>query len=66
MLLFAVEFLATFIGQMIGWYRVDQGAGLISATLGALLVLFIWNRLVASRMIADPGVSPGPGGPPRY
>ncbi|HMI15198.1 MAG TPA: GlsB/YeaQ/YmgE family stress response membrane protein, partial [Bradyrhizobium sp.] len=22
---------------------------------GALLVLFIWNRLVASRMISDPG-----------
>ena len=62
----AGAFLATFIGQMIGWYRVDQGAGLIAATLGALLVLFIWNRLVASRMIADPGVSPGPGGPPRY
>ncbi len=35
---------ATFIGQAIGWYRLDQGAGLIGATVGALVVLFIWHR----------------------
>ena len=51
----AGAFLATFIGQMIGWYRADQGAGFIAATLGALAVLFIWNRLVASGMLRDPG-----------
>ena len=51
----AGAFLATFIGQAIGWYRVDQGAGFIAATLGALLVLFIWNRLVAGGVIGDPG-----------
>ncbi len=51
----AGAFLATFIGQTIGWYRADQGAGFIAATLGAVLVLFIWNRLVASRVIGDPG-----------
>ncbi len=50
----AGAFLATFIGQAIGWYRVDQGAGFIAATLGALIVLFIWNRLVASGKIRDP------------
>jgi uncharacterized membrane protein YeaQ/YmgE (transglycosylase-associated protein family) len=43
----AGAFVATFIGQTIGWYRLDQGAGLIGATLGAVIVLFIWNRLVA-------------------
>jgi uncharacterized membrane protein YeaQ/YmgE (transglycosylase-associated protein family) len=48
-------FLATFIGQAVGWYRADQGAGLIAATLGAVAVLFIWNRLVASGVIGDPG-----------
>jgi len=48
-------FLATFVGQAIGWYRLDQGAGLIAATIGALAVLFIWNRLVAARVISDPG-----------
>ena len=29
-------FLATFIGQTIGWYRLDQGAGFIAATVGAV------------------------------
>jgi uncharacterized membrane protein YeaQ/YmgE (transglycosylase-associated protein family) len=48
-------FLATFLGQLIGWYRADQGAGFIAATLGAIIILFIWNRLVASGKIPDPG-----------
>ncbi len=51
-------FLATFIGQAIGWYRPDQGAGFITATVGAVVVLFIWNRLVAARMLPDPGSTP--------
>jgi uncharacterized membrane protein YeaQ/YmgE (transglycosylase-associated protein family) len=51
----AGAFVATFIGQMIGWYRPDQGAGFITATVGALIALFIWNRLVASRVIRDHG-----------
>jgi len=51
----AGAFLATFIGQMIGWYRADQGAGFISATVGALVVLFIWNRLVVGGVLRDPG-----------
>ena len=48
-------FLATFVGQTIGWYRADQGAGFVAATIGAIVVLFIWNRLVASGRIGDPG-----------
>jgi uncharacterized membrane protein YeaQ/YmgE (transglycosylase-associated protein family) len=54
----AGAFFATWIGQMIGWYRPDQGAGFIGATVGALIVLFIWNRLVAARVIPDPGAGP--------
>lgn len=50
----AGAFLATAVGQMLGWYRPDQGAGFITATIGALVVLFIWNRLVASGRISDP------------
>jgi uncharacterized membrane protein YeaQ/YmgE (transglycosylase-associated protein family) len=53
----AGAFLATFIGQAIGWYRLDQGAGLIGATIGAVVVLFIWHRLVSTRTISDPAVS---------
>jgi uncharacterized membrane protein YeaQ/YmgE (transglycosylase-associated protein family) len=51
----AGAFLATFIGQAIGWYSPNQGAGFITATLGALVVLFIWNRLVVRGVISDPG-----------
>jgi uncharacterized membrane protein YeaQ/YmgE (transglycosylase-associated protein family) len=51
----AGAFLATFIGQTIGWYRLDQGAGIIGASVGALVVLFIWHRLVAHGVIRDPG-----------
>lgn len=54
----AGAFLATWIGQAIGWYRPDQGAGFITATIGAVVVLFIWNRLVAARAIPDPGNRP--------
>lgn len=54
----AGAFLATWIGQAIGWYRPDQGAGFIGATVGAVLVLFIWNRLVAGRVIPDLGAGP--------
>ena len=56
----AGAFVATFIGQSIGLYRLDQGAGLIAATVGALVVLFIWNRLVVHRIVRDPGNPSGP------
>lgn len=54
----AGAFLATFIGQAIGWYSPNQGAGFVTATIGALVVLFIWNRLVVSGKIPDPGAGP--------
>ena len=50
----AGAFLATFIGQAIGWYSSEQGAGFITATIGAVVVLFIWNRLVARGVVSDP------------
>lgn len=46
----AGAFLATFVGQAVGWYGPDQGAGFIAATVGAIVVLFIWNRVAASRV----------------
>jgi uncharacterized membrane protein YeaQ/YmgE (transglycosylase-associated protein family) len=51
----AGSFLATFVGQAVGWYGPDQGAGFIAATVGAVVVLFIWHRLVARGTIPDPG-----------
>lgn len=59
----AGAFLATWIGQEVGWYRANQGAGFIAASLGAIVVLFIWNRLVVGNVIRDPG---NPGYDPRY
>jgi uncharacterized membrane protein YeaQ/YmgE (transglycosylase-associated protein family) len=51
----AGAFLATFVGQAIGHYGPNQGAGFITATIGAVVVLFIWNRLVARGVLSDPG-----------
>ena len=48
--------LATWVGQMIGYYDTGpgaQGASFVAATIGALVVLFIWNRLVARGAIPD-------------
>jgi uncharacterized membrane protein YeaQ/YmgE (transglycosylase-associated protein family) len=39
----AGAFVATYIGQAIGWYRADEGAGLIGAVVGAIIVLAIWG-----------------------
>lgn len=47
----AGAFLATWIGQAIGHYGPNQGAGFIAATIGAVVVLFIWHRLVARGVI---------------
>jgi len=36
---------ATYLGQAIGWYRAGEGAGLIGAIVGALIVLIAWGML---------------------
>ena len=46
-------FVATWLGQAIGWYRADQGAGLIGATVGAIIVLAIYNFMAARRHSVD-------------
>jgi len=53
----AGAFVSTWLGQSIGWYRPDQGAGLVGAIVGALIVLFIWHRLAVQRVVSDPGVT---------
>jgi len=56
MLGMAGAFLATIVGDTVGLYRPGQGAGLIGATVGALIILFVWNRLVTARVIPDHGI----------
>jgi uncharacterized membrane protein YeaQ/YmgE (transglycosylase-associated protein family) len=47
---------ASFLGQALGIYRPHQGAGVIGATVGALLILYVWHRLVAKGVITDHGL----------
>jgi len=39
----AGAFVATYLGQALGFYRADEGAGLIGAVVGAIIVLIIWG-----------------------
>ena len=36
---------ATYLGQAIGWYHAGEGAGLVGAVVGALIVLVVWGFL---------------------
>jgi uncharacterized membrane protein YeaQ/YmgE (transglycosylase-associated protein family) len=36
-------FVATWLGQAVGWYGPNQGAGLIGAAVGAIIVLAVWG-----------------------
>ena len=38
-------FVATWLGQALGWYRVGEGAGLIGAVVGSIIVLAIWGMI---------------------
>jgi len=42
-------FVATFLGQALGWYSAGEGAGLIGATVGAIIVLLVWGAVVSRR-----------------
>ena len=42
-------FVATFLGQAVGWYRAGEGAGLIGAVVGAVIVLAIWGAIASRR-----------------
>ena len=41
-------FVATYLGQALGWYRPGEGPGLIGAVVGAVIILVIWS-MVAGR-----------------
>ena len=43
--------LATYLGQALGWYRVGEGAGLIGAVVGAVIVLFIYGFFAQKRAV---------------
>jgi uncharacterized membrane protein YeaQ/YmgE (transglycosylase-associated protein family) len=39
----AGAFIATYLGQAIGWYQAGQGAGFIGAVVGAVILLAIYH-----------------------
>lgn len=44
----AGAFLATWLGQAVGWYQAGEGAGFIGAVVGAIILLIVY-RLVRRR-----------------
>jgi len=42
-------FVATYLGQALGWYRPGEGAGLLGAVVGAIVVLLIWSAVAGRR-----------------
>lgn len=42
-------FVATYLGQSLGWYAPGQGAGLVGAVVGAVIVLLIWAMINGRR-----------------
>jgi uncharacterized membrane protein YeaQ/YmgE (transglycosylase-associated protein family) len=38
-------FVATYLGQAVGWYKAGEGAGFIGAVVGAIILLAIWGFL---------------------
>jgi uncharacterized membrane protein YeaQ/YmgE (transglycosylase-associated protein family) len=49
-----VAFVATYLGQAVGWYRADEGAGFIGAVVGAIIVLVVYRFIVARRTTSVP------------
>jgi uncharacterized membrane protein YeaQ/YmgE (transglycosylase-associated protein family) len=44
-------FVATYLGQALGWYGPGEGAGLIGAVVGAIIVLFLYGLFASRRTI---------------
>jgi uncharacterized membrane protein YeaQ/YmgE (transglycosylase-associated protein family) len=42
-------FVATYLGQALGWYRADESAGFVGAIVGAIIVLIIWGFFAGRR-----------------
>jgi uncharacterized membrane protein YeaQ/YmgE (transglycosylase-associated protein family) len=42
-------FVATYLGQALGWYSPGQGAGLMGAVVGAIIVLVVYGLIAGGR-----------------
>ena len=39
--------LAGVLGQAVGWYQAGEGAGFLGSVVGAILVLFVYSKVVS-------------------
>ena len=44
-------FVASYLGQALGWYQPGEGAGLVGAVVGAILVLLVWGAVSRRRAV---------------
>lgn len=42
-------FVATWVGQAVGWYGPNDGAGFIGAIVGACILLFVYGLIAGRR-----------------
>ncbi|HEV2153558.1 GlsB/YeaQ/YmgE family stress response membrane protein [Bradyrhizobium sp.] len=42
-------FVATWLGQAVGWYRFGEGAGFIGSIVGAIILLFVYGLVMGRR-----------------
>ena len=47
----AGAFVATYLGQAVGWYRADEGAGFIGAIVGSIVILAIYRWIAGRRSV---------------
>lgn len=45
----AGAFVATYLGQAVGWYHAGEGAGFIGAIVGAIIILAIYRMVAGGR-----------------
>jgi uncharacterized membrane protein YeaQ/YmgE (transglycosylase-associated protein family) len=41
----AGAFVATYLGQAVGWYQAGEGAGFIGAVVGAIILLAVYRAM---------------------
>ena len=44
-------FVASYLGQVLGFYGPGEGAGFIGAVVGAIVVLFVWGMVARKNAV---------------
>jgi uncharacterized membrane protein YeaQ/YmgE (transglycosylase-associated protein family) len=42
-------FVATYLGQAVGWYKAGEGAGFLGGIVGAVILLFLYGLITGRR-----------------